>query len=650
VPPRNRSRSRVSRAAPTSAPTASPPFEWRTALWLLVPLALTVLAYWRTLNGEFQFDDTHTVERNLAVKDLGGFLRRGFVDSYYATGRPLTDLTFALNYATGRLNPWNFHLTSLIIHLLTVVLVWAFTRAVLRLAGAARVEWTAVAVAGIFSLHPMQSQAVAYVSQRAEVLSSAFYVAALLALLTAERRPPRSGAAWVVLAFVLFAVGLGAKSIVITLPAAWLLVVELAPSPEARARRWPTRLRWLAAAPFLVFGAYYSQRTVGALTGHSDAGFSVPGYSPFIYFITQWRVLVTYLRLLVWPAGQNVDWDIAPSRGLLEPEVLLSGLTLLALVGLAVWLVRRGYPREGPDGAASRLAGVGLLWFFVLLSVTSSFIPLADVLMEHRIYLASWGPILAGAVGVERLLARVKGPRPAVVAAAVVAAAWALPAAALHARNAVWETQRSLWTDASLKSPNNPRVWLSLAHAAMMEGNLEESVRTNLEALRHATRVDMQIQILRNLGAGQLLLGRTAEADATLRRAVAMAPYEADLLNNLAATLAEEGHLDEAESFARRATESEPNKSEGWATLGDIAMRRGDPARALPFFEHSLALDPDVPLRHYNRAVALLRLGRAAEACRVFRQIATLPVARRDPQLRSRLGAALHDPACAAVP
>jgi tetratricopeptide (TPR) repeat protein len=611
-----------------------------------VPLALTLLAYWRAMEGEFQFDDTHTVERNLQMKDLGAFLRHDFIDNYFATGRPLTDLTFSLNYAVGRLAPWNFHFTSLLIHLGVVVLVWALSRTVLRLAGAARAEWTAVAVAGVFSLHPMQTQAVAYISQRAEVLASGFYVAAVLVLLAAERRAASKGWPLVAAGFALFVVGMAAKSIVITLPAAWLLLASLVPSKAERARRWTEPTRWLASAPFFLFAAYYASRTMKALSGHADAGFGVEGLTAWSYFFSQWRVLVIYLRLLIWPAGQNVDWDMPPAHSLFEPQVLVSGLLLLVLVGLAIWLVWAGRRREDADGAAMRLAGAGLLWFFVVLSVTSSFVPLADLVMEHRVYLACWGPFLAVAVGLERALARWRAPAAGPVAAALVALLWASPALATWQRNAVWETQRALWTDAVAKRPDNARAWLSLAHGAMMEGNLEESVRLNQEALKHADRVEMKLQIIRNLGAGQLLLGRPREAEKTLRYGVQLGQWDADLLNNLAATLAELGNLEEAEGYARRATQVSPMKSEGWATLADIAMRRGDPATALPLFEHSLALDPDVVLRHYNRAVALLRLGRSAEACATFRRIAGTKEATRDPQLRSRLGVALQDPAC----
>lgn len=611
---------------------------------LLIPLLLATAAYWRVLDGEFQFDDTHTVERNLAVKDLGGYVSNRLVAEYLNAGRPTTDLTFAFNYAVGRLEPWNYHLTNLVIHLGVVLLVYAFTRLVLRLAGAARPEWLAVAVAGVFALHPIQSEAVAYVSQRAESLASGLYLATLLLVLAAERRglTARAAPLWGA-AFLCFLVALGAKAIVVTLPAAWLLLAGLVPDPEHREQLLGWKQRLLAVVPFVGFDLLFVSRTLGGIEGHGDAGFSVPGLPPWTYLITQFRVILVYLRLLFWPAGQNADWDFPASRSLAEPEVLLSGVALVALGAGALALALWARPREGEGAGAARVAGVGILWFFLVLSVTSSVVPLADVLVEHRLYLACWGIFVAVAVGLERLVARAPRARTAAAGGAVLALLWAAPAAALHGRNGVWETRRALWVDSAAKSPRKARPHLSLAYAALMEGRYQESIDANQHALALAGRdVSMQLQIYRNLGASQLLLGKADDAEATLRRAVDAGHWDADILNNLAVVLIEKRKLDEAETYARRAVTVEPGKGEGWNTLGEITLRRGNPAEALKLFERSSALDPDVQVRHYNRGLAMAMMGRVPEACAVWARVNPAG----DPGLQQNLGRAWADHRC----
>ncbi|MCM2334551.1 MAG: hypothetical protein NDI82_11480, partial [Anaeromyxobacteraceae bacterium] len=163
----------------------------RASPWLvlLLPLALAVAATWRALPGQFQFDDETSIVTNPAIKDLAAFLTPGPWRGALAGGRPVTDLTFALNYAYARLEPWNYHLTNLAVHLAAVALAFAVTRRLLRLAGAARGDGIALAAAGLFALHPLQSQAVSYVVQRAESLAAALTLGSLALLLAAEAGP-----------------------------------------------------------------------------------------------------------------------------------------------------------------------------------------------------------------------------------------------------------------------------------------------------------------------------------------------------------------------------------------------------------------------------------------------------------------------------
>jgi tetratricopeptide (TPR) repeat protein len=221
----------------------------------------------------------------------------------------------------------------------------------------------------------------------------------------------------------------------------------------------------------------------------------------------------------------------------------------------------------------------------------------------------------------------------------LLALGWAAPAAALHQRNAVWETRRSLWADAVEKAPRNARAWLSLAYAALHENQLAESVRLNERALALAGgNVNLELQILRNLGAGQLLLGQVDAAEATFRRGVNTGYWDADILNNLAVTLMEKKKLDEAEVYARRAIAVEPAKGEAWNTLGELALKKGSIAEALQLFERSISLDPDVEVRHYNRGLALLRLGQREQACAIWSRLR----ADHDPGLRRNLVLAIR--------
>ncbi len=610
-----------------------------------MPLGLTVLAYARVLGGEFQWDDFHSVVENAEIKDLPAFARR-FGDALFHGGRPVTHLTFAVNHALGRMSPWGYHAVNLAIHLAAVALVFAFTRRVLRLAGAARPQEVALAVAGVFALHPLQTQAVSYVVQRAESLASALYLAALLLLLEAERRGRTAGGA-VAFASALgvFVLGLGAKMILVTLPLAYLLVAAALRGEAARRELASWRARLAHVAPLAAFDAFFAWITLRGIEGAKDAGFSIPGLPASAYFVTQWRVVATYLRLLVWPAGQNVDWGLTASRSLGDPAVVGSGLLLAALAAAAVALYVRAGRRDDAEAAAWRVAAVGVLWLFLVLAPTSSVVPLADPLEEHRMYLASWGALVAVAVLAERGVARARSARRWRAAAAAVAVVWGALALVTHLRNAAWETRVALWTDAVAKAPANWRAHLSLGYAYNDRGEHDAAIREYRHALELAAAETPfnQAFIQNNLGAALLNAGRRAEALAVLQRALQLTPDDPDLIFNVASALVDEGDLADAERLVATAVRTHPRHAHSLNLLGRLRIAAGDPASALDLFQRALREDPDAAGARFNVGVAYRLMGRTADACAAFGSVARMDP---DPGLRERAARSAGELGC----
>ena len=412
-----------------------------TAVALTGLLLLTVAVYARGMNGEFQFDDLHTVQFNRNIHHPHNFLTSSAMLDAIHGKRVLTDFTFAINYWAAGPNPFSFHVANLAIHLVTTLLVFFFTRKVLTLSGHVGRDFLAVAVTAVFALHPLQTQAVIYVSQRAESLASGLYLGALLLLLRAEKRGRcPAGVAFYAFSFALFALGLSAKLIVATLPIAYLLL-GLLPGPHGPLARPARRLG--LAAPFFAYALATSVLAVTDLKGE-DAGFLIPFMPPGRYFLTQWHVVVTYLRLLFWPTGQNLDWDFPLAHGLTDPAVLGSGFFLIVLLVGAGILFVRCRSRGDSAGATGRLAAFGVAWFFLLLAPTSSVVPLADVLMEHRLYLASWGIFLAAAVLAASLIEGLARPGRTPILAAVVVCLCAGLASATYLRVGFWQSKLAL--------------------------------------------------------------------------------------------------------------------------------------------------------------------------------------------------------------
>jgi Flp pilus assembly protein TadD len=592
--------------------------------WLIAALAgllpLTALVYAPGLYGEFQFDDGLAVQFNPAVHHLESFTHASSLAGMVRGGRPLTELTFAVDYRLAGNDLFLLHATNLAIHLGVVLLVFFFTRRMLTLSGATSRASLALTVAAIFALHPLQTQAVAYLSQRAESLASAFYLGSLLLLFAAERRERwAASAGFCAGSFALFALGLGAKPILATLPFAYLLM-GLLPGPHGLlARPWK---RLALAAPFLGSILVTTVVTLVGLNGQV-AGFSIPSMPAGRYFFTQWHVLVTYLRLLFWPAGQNVDWDFPLARGLADPAVLGSGLLLVGLLAGAGILFSRCRSRADRAGAVGRAAAFGVAWFFLLLAPTSSVVPLADVLMEHRLYLASWGVFFAVAVLADGLAERLHRPRFSHFGVAVVLGLCAVLATATHFRVGLWSAKLLLWSDAVAKSPHKARAHLGLGNAYRMAGQIQPAIDEYKNALNLAASdpVWIRTRIHEKLAVALLSQGRAEDAIAAAQAGLAEDPNHSALLGTLAMAHLQRHELPQAEAAAEQSVRTASNPASSLLVLGTVRLQMGNQAGATDAFEGAVKLDPDELKGGLLLAGAYRAQGRAQEACDVLRSV-----------------------------
>jgi tetratricopeptide (TPR) repeat protein len=610
------------------------PTGHRTWLALLLPLALAAVAYARVLHGEFVFDDLLTGPASPAAQDLSA-AAAGAWRSFWSGGRPVTDLTFALNRRLGGPDPWGYHLVNVGLHLATAVLLWRLASVVLERAGAARAGWQAVVVAGLWVVHPLGSQAVSYVTQRSEVLASGLMAAALLAFLRAERegRTARGGAA-LGLGLVALWLALGSKATAVTTPALWVLVAWAAPvQPATRSvTGWRIRAAALLAPAGLALA--HSLGVLRSLAPAGNAGFELSGLDPWSYFLTQLRVVVTYARLVLWPAGQSVDWNLAPSRSLLEPAVLASGTLLMALAGGAVALVLLGRRRADADGAAARVAGLGVLWFLVALAPTSSVVPVADLLVEHRAYLASWGLVLALVAAGERMAARVRWRHAGLAAGAATLAAWLVLAGALHARNAVWESALALWSDATAGGRGTARAYVGMGVARAALGDLQGAVDAYGEAYRRSRGRPLdEAHALHNTGVVLTQAGDLETAERVLRGAVERAPKGAEMAYALAYVLWRRGDGRGAERSVERALALQPGHGPATHLLGLLRLEAGQVEAATALLQEAARLAPGNGAVHADLGMALHRAGRAAEACAAWRAALRLPT---DPEQRQQ--------------
>jgi Tfp pilus assembly protein PilF len=588
-------------------------------LLLVVPLVLTVAAYARVLGGGFVFDDPGSVH-DATVKDLAAQARL-FLHALFHSGRPVVDLSLALNYAAGGLDAMGYHAANIAIHLATVFVVFAFTARTLELAGIARARGLALAVAGVFGLHPLQSEAVSYVSQRAESLASAFYLIALLLLLATERAP---STAWRVLfwagAYGAFLFGLGTKPILITMPLAYLLLATAVPERRTLRASCPRRLAMLA--PFVATAGWHIHQLLGSVQGLRHVGAAVQGMTAWTYFLTQWKVLLVYLRLIFWPAGQCLDWHY-PVTTHVGAGTVVAGAMLAVMGGGGVTLLWRFRGKSGEAAAAARISGFGVLWFFLILAPTSSVVPIADVLVEHRVYLASWGIFTAVVMILGRILQRLREEHRGMVAISLLGVLWGTLAMGLYRRNRVWQDPITLWTDVVAKMPGDARDRVLLAGAYQDRGDLDRAAAEYEMALRVVADTDSYWERQARLGLGASLvdLGRIDDGIAVIEGGLAHDPANAEILASLSEAWWHRGDQSRAESLAERALAKKPGLGGPLLVLGAARKVRGDLEGAVSSLARATKAYPDWAMARLNLADVYAQLGRRAEACAAWRTV-----------------------------
>jgi tetratricopeptide (TPR) repeat protein len=545
----------------------------RAALWIVAACAL---AYANAPAGSFHFDDAHAVQENPSIRSLR-FVPRYFTDASLFSVlpqnqgyRPLLLVTYALTARFFGVNPHAFIAVNLLVHVLCALLLFAVLARTLRLLDPTRDRDPAALVGAlVFAVHPLFSECVNYVSARSESLSALFTLAALYGYLRA-RESPR----WLGVALMALAAALLTKPVATIFPL-YLVAFEAAAAERHSLRRIAPRF-FAMTAVVLVLGL------VGA---HLTPAFAIHSASSFTraeYFRGELPAVWHYLRLFVWPTGQNADADYPMAPSFRAPEVVLAGCAWAALIAFAAW----GLARRRHTGFALAVA-----WFILCIFPSSSIFPLAELVNEHRPYLAAASLCALSGValveGVPALLRLHGGDAREAVFTACIGVLVPLTALTLL-RNRVWHDEESLWADVVAKSPQSTRAQMNLGLAIMGAGRFGEAEPHLREAVRLApTYAYAHI----NLGNLFLAQGKRDEARAELDRALALDPslFWAPYFRGLLAERTDEPAPIRLEQFTRT-TRLSPTYADGWyhRSLAEDAL--GDTAGALASIRHAVYL------------------------------------------------------------
>jgi Flp pilus assembly protein TadD len=624
---------------------------------LALIVILSIIAYSNTFNVPFQFDDEPSIARNIIIRE-----GRFFTDPSRAenlsefTGlkmRYVTFLTFALNYRLHGLNVAGYHIFNLIIHIINALLLYFLVVLSFRtplLADSSlkgRSGVIALSAALLFACHPLQTQAVTYIVQRLTSLATMFYLLSVVFYVTWRLKTQDPGcdegnagkkqffSRWKIHSYYLIAlissiIAMKTKEITFTLPAVTALY-------EFMFFQGPIKKRALALFPFLltmfiipISLIHTGKPLEDVISDVSEVTRVQTTMTRWDYLYTEFRVLVTYIRLLFMPVGQNLDYDYPVHHSFLNPEVFVSFLFLVFLFCSGVYLFHRSRLSRNALG----LTAFGIFWFFITISVESSIIPIADVIFEHRVYLPSAGFFLAITTalftGVSTLggTIRVSKVLPAILALIVIALT-----AATYARNSVWRDEVTLWEDVVHKSPQKARGIGNLGYANQNRGQFLEAIGLYNRALA----IRPTSTIYNNRGMSYYGIGDFAQALQDFTSAIAMNPDYAEPYNNRGVVYSRLGlHAQALEDYTR-AVRVKPDFAYAYNNIGNTLKVFGQFDRAIEYYTKAIFFDPRYSGAYLQRGMAYKSLGKADQAMEDLKQSCGLGDVSGCDELRSAL-------------
>ena len=556
-----RAKPRVNTTPPTTL--TKPAYRAPSLLSGAILVVVLAAAYANSLGAPFVYDDGPAITDNLTIRrlwPLTEILLPQPEGGLTVSGRPVLNLSFALNYAVSGTAVWSYHAVNVLTHAASALLLFGLVRRTLR-----RPVWCAqfgddavglaLTIAAVWSLHPLQTQAVTYTVQRAESLMGFFYLLTLYAFArsTEAAAAADSRGRWLGLSVVACALGMGTKEVMATAPLLVCLYDRTFVAGTWRAAWRERRGFYVALGATWVLLAALVLSTGGNRGGTVGLDVGVPLWA---YPLTQFQAVARYLQLALWPHPLVFEYgtfwveragDMIPFAAVVGP--LLAG-TAYAL-------------RKKP------VLGFAGTWCFGILTPTSLAPGKIQMIVEHRMYLPLAAVVAAVVLGAHRLLGR-----QALAWGAVVAVACGIGTAL---RNHDYRSHLALWSMTVEQRPENPRARQGLAEAYAKLGRLEEAIEQHTESVR-------------------------------------LLPDESTYHYNLALVLARANRIDEAILHYRHALRLVPNEAKTHNNLAIALGNAGRGAAALPHYAEAERLNSTEPQFAYNHGVALFRLGRVDEA------------------------------------
>ncbi len=610
-------------------------------LFILLIFSAGIIAYANSFDCSFHFDDGNVFHSSVTEGSatIGQWMR-------LFPNRPVGILTFFVNFQLHGLDVWGYHLVNLIIHLTNAFLVWWLTwltlsTPVMKDTAISRHKAMMAFLTGLlFATHPLATQSVTYIVQRFASLATLFYLLSLALFVKGKLwQGVNTIRSFLFGGSIICAVlGVLTKEMVFTLPFAIILYhgCFLKTGP------WKLAIKdkdLIIPFSICVIFILWALSIVGLQ--HFDPVPPIQGYAYSIsmkeYFLTQFSVILTYIRLFILPIQQNFDYDYPLSTGFFQLRTFVSFSLLLGIIAAGVLLFNR-----------YRLISFGIFWFFLTLSVESSIIPISqNVIFEHRTYLSGFGFFLALTSSVFYFF-KDRHFKIAVMTLFTIASVNTM---LTYQRNKIWKNEHTFWADCLKKSPDKARPNNNFGLVMLAEGKTEKAIEYFNKAVRmtpdfiffynnrgaayaklgqYQRAIDDYDQAIRlkpdhsaayyNKGNVYSDLGQYAEAIKNYKEAIRVKPNFAGAYNNLATTYLKLGQYQQAIVNCNEAIRLNPHDANGYYNRGVAYGKKGQRQHEIDDYNEAIRLKPDDADAYYNRGNAYGALGQAKQAIENWNQ------------------------------
>jgi tetratricopeptide (TPR) repeat protein len=594
------------------------PEQVKKTLVLSIYFALTVsalLVFWQVCKFDFvSYDDNIYVFENQHV--LNGITGDGiiwaFTTGFAAFWHPLTWLSLMLDCQLFGPGPGGFHLVNVFFHLVNTLLLFAVLK---KMTGS---PWPSAFAAALFALHPLHVESVAWIAERKDILSTSFWLLAMLAYARYVKKP---NAANYLLTLLTFALGLMAKPMLVTLPFVFLLLDYW---PLCRIKGFDRRVIYrlvLEKIPFIVLAiassviAFFAQQSSGAVLSFNNLGLKFRIGNALISY-------VKYIEKMFWPSRLSAFYPYS-FENVSVLYAIISAAVLLAITILVIRFTKN-----------HRYLFTGWFWYLGTLVPVIGLIQVGEFARADRYtYITLTGLFIIIAWGVPELLAKLP-QRKFILGSLMLLSLTALGITA-HRQASYWKNSFKLFSHMNEVTKKNYFAYNGLGYACDNIGRRQDAIESYKQAIKIRPSYAYAYN---NLGVAYGRLGRHQEAIEACKEAIKIRPDYAEAHYNLGVTYGKLGRRQEAIEAYKQAIKIKPNYADAYYNLGDAYGKLGRGTEAIEAYTQAIKINPDDAEARSNLGAAYISLGRYQEAIEAYKQ--TIKIKPDDVRVRNNLSAA----------